>query len=385
MGLFGNINYLNIFMTTLATTSSALFDLLLNEIHQQPDQLITFATYMELLLYAPEVGYYARTPDRIGSRGDFFTSPHLGIDFGEMLAIQLAEMWELLDKPQPFTVVEMGAGQGLLAKDILNYWQQQYPELIADYVIVETSAAMRRCQQQVLMHQSVRWVEWTDLPSASITGCLFSNELIDAFPVHQVVVNNGILQEVYVTIDHDNQLQEVLGTPSTPRLLEYFEQAEIPILSYEDGYRTEVNLAAIDWLQTVSSKLNKGYLLSIDYGYTSQRYYNPQRSQGTLQCYYQHRYHSNPYINIGQQDLTTHVDFTSLIRQGNLWGLRELGFTKQGMFLMSLGLADRISQPETLERRQALHQLIEPMGLGGFGVLLQEKNMGDQILRGFRN
>jgi SAM-dependent MidA family methyltransferase len=372
-------------MTTLATTSSALFDLLLNEIHQQPDQLITFATYMELLLYAPEVGYYARTPDRIGSRGDFFTSPHLGIDFGEMLAIQLAEMWELLDKPQPFTVVEMGAGQGLLAKDILNYWQQQYPELIADYVIVETSAAMRRCQQQVLMHQSVRWVEWTDLPSASITGCLFSNELIDAFPVHQVVVNNGILQEVYVTIDHDNQLQEVLGTPSTPRLLEYFEQAEIPILSYEDGYRTEVNLAAIDWLQTVSSKLNKGYLLSIDYGYTSQRYYNPQRSQGTLQCYYQHRYHSNPYINIGQQDLTTHVDFTSLIRQGNLWGLRELGFTKQGMFLMSLGLADRISQPETLERRQALHQLIEPMGLGGFGVLLQEKNMGDQILRGFRN
>lgn len=372
-------------MTTVAIASSALFDLLLNEIHQQPDRRITFAAYMEMVLYAPEMGYYARTPDRIGSRGDFFTSPHLGVDFGEMLAVQLAEMWELLGRPQPFMVVEMGAGQGLLAKDILNYWQGQYPGLLADYVIVETSAAMRRCQQQVLLDQPVRWVAWADLSPESITGCLFSNELIDALPVHQVVVKDGVLQEVYVTIDNNNQLQEILGTPSTPRLLEYFEQAEIPIFSYEDGYRTEVNLAAIDWLQTVSSKLNKGYLLSIDYGYTSQRYYNPQRSQGTLQCYYQHRYHSNPYLHIGQQDLTAHVDFTSLIRQGNLCGLQELGFTKQGMFLMALGLADRIAEPGTLERRQALHQLIEPIGLGGFGVLLQGKNIGTTLLKGFRD
>ncbi len=371
-------------MTTLATASSALFDLLLNQIDQQLNRRITFATYMDLVLYAPEAGYYACTHDRIGSCGDFFTSPHLGSDFGEMLAIQLAEMWELLDRPQPFTVVEMGAGQGLLAKDILSYWQQQYPELPADYVIVETSAAMRRCQQQVLVDQPVRWVEWTDLLPESITGCLFSNELIDALPVHQVVIKDGMLQEVYVTVDNNNQLQEILGIPSTPRLLEYFEQAEIPILSYEDGYRTEVNLAAIDWLQTVSSKLNKGYLLSIDYGYTSQRYYNPQRSQGTLQCYYQHRYHSNPYLYIGQQDLTAHVDFTSLICQGNLLGLQKLGFTKQGMFLMALGLADRIAEPGTLERRQALHQLIDPMGLGGFGVLLQEKNVGAVLLKGLR-
>jgi SAM-dependent MidA family methyltransferase len=372
-------------MTVLTSTSSdQLLELLIARIHQQPNRRITFASYMDLVLYAPEVGYYARTPDRIGSRGDFFTSPHLGTDFGEMLAIQLAEMWELLDRPQPFMVVEMGAGQGLLAKDILNYWQQQYPALLADYVIVETSAAMRRCQQQVLVDRSVRWVEWADILPESITGCLFSNELIDALPVHQVVVKDGALQEVYVTIDNDNQLQEILGTPSTPGLLEYFEQAEIPILSYENGYRTEVNLAAIDWLQTVSSKLKKGYLLSIDYGYTSQRYYNPQRSQGTLQCYYQHRYHSNPYLHIGQQDLTAHVDFTSLIRQGSLLGLQELGFTKQGMFLMALGLADRIAEPGTLERREALHQLIDPIGLGGFGVLLQGKNVANISLKGFR-
>ncbi len=368
-----------------STAPDDLLRLLLDRIHQHPDRQITFATYMELVLYAAEVGYYSRTPDRIGSRGDFFTSPHLGVDFGEMVAIQLAEMWDLLGKPQPFTVVEMGAGQGLIAKDILNYWQQHHPELLAslDYVIVETSAAMRLCQQSVLVDRSIRWVTWADLEPDSITGCFFSNELIDAFPVHQLVVNNGVLQEVYVTIENDQELIEILGAPSTPRLMDYFEQAEIPILSYSDGYRTEVNLAAIDWLQTVANKLHKGYLLSIDYGYPSQRYYNPQRSQGTLQCYYQHRYHSNPYIHIGQQDLTAHVDFTSLIRQGAKAGLQELGFTKQGMWLMGLGLADRIAQPESFDRRQALHQLIDPMGLGGFGVLLQGKNVGQDSFRAF--
>jgi SAM-dependent MidA family methyltransferase len=377
-----------------SSSDDRLLELLLNQIHHHPDRRITFAQYMELVLYAPDCGYYARSPKQIGSRGDFFTSPHLGSDFGEMLAIQLVEMWELLDKPQPFMVVEMGAGQGLIAKDMLYYWQKHHPQLLAnlDYVIIETAAAMRLCQQRLLTDWPVRWAEWSDLPSellasganAAIEGCLFSNELIDAFPVHQVVVKDGILQEVYVTAGSDQQIQEELGKPSTPRLLAYFEQAEIPILSYANGYRTEVNLAAIDWLETVASKLKRGYLLSIDYGYSSQRYYNPQRSQGTLQCYYQHRYHSNPYIHIGQQDLTAHVDFTSLIRRGEQLGLRELGFTKQGMFLMALGLVDRISQPETLQRRQALHQLIDPMGLGGFGVLLQGKGVGDDLLPAFQ-
>jgi SAM-dependent MidA family methyltransferase len=368
-----------------STSSKTLVELLFDQIHQHPDRHITFATYMELVLYAPELGYYARTPDRIGSRGDFFTAPHLGSDFGEMLAIQLAELWELLAKPQPFAVIEMGAGQGLIAKDILNYWQKYYPELFAnlDYVIIETSAAMRLCQQQILVDRPVRWATWQDLEAESITGCFFSNELIDALPVHQVVVKDGVLQEVYVTIGDDQELTEELGIPSTPRLMEYFEQAEIPILSYEDGYRTEVNLAAIDWLTNVVSKLKQGYLLSIDYGYSSQRYYNPQRGQGTLQCYYQHRYHSNPYIYIGEQDLTAHVDFTSLIRQGERMGLRELGFTKQGMWLMHLGLGNRISQSESLERRQSLHQLINPMGLGGFGVLLQGKEVGANPVQAF--
>jgi SAM-dependent MidA family methyltransferase len=367
----------------MPNSSDALWGLLLDRLDHSPQQRFTFAEYMELVLYSPDLGYYDRSPERIGSRGDFFTSPHLGSDFGEMLAIQLAEIWQRLGQPRPFTVVEMGAGQGLIAQDILGYWQRYYPELVADYVIIETAAAMRRCQQLLLSDWPVRWVTWADLPPESITGCFFSNELIDAFPVHQVIVQDGQLQEVYVKINGERQITEEQGDLSTPKLLEYFELAQIPILSYTSGYRTEVNLAAFDWLTTVAAKLQRGYVLSIDYGYPTARYYNPQRSQGTLQCYYQHRYHNNPYVNLGQQDLTAHVDFGSLMRWGNALGLQELGFTKQGMFLMVLGLGDRLVQPETLARRQVLHQLIDPMGLGGFGVLLQGKGVSTQGLQGF--
>jgi SAM-dependent MidA family methyltransferase len=364
-------------MTSRASSTEQLLALLSDRTQSAKNHHLTFAEYMEIVLYAPGLGYYDRRLTRIGSRGDFFTSPHLGSDFGEMLAIQLVQMWHHLGKPCPFTVVEMGAGQGLIAQDILGYWQQHHPEICADYIIIETAAAMRHCQQLLLKDLPVRWTTWDNL--TPIVGCFFSNELIDALPVHQVVVQEGQLQEVYVWANQEQGIQEELGSISTPRLLEYFEAAQIPILSYQSGYRTEVNLAALDWLKTVDSKLERGYLLSIDYGYLSDRYYNPQRSQGTLQCYYQHHYHNNPYVNIGQQDLTAHVDFGSLIRYGNILGLQELGFTKQGLFLMELGLGDRITQPKTLERRQVLHQLIDPMGLGGFGVLLQGKKVDDAV------
>jgi SAM-dependent MidA family methyltransferase len=148
-------------------------------------------------------------------------------------------------------------------------------------------------------------------------------------------------------------------------------------------------------LTTIGQKLHRGYLLTIDYGYNSDRYYNIGRTTGTLQCYYQHAYHNDPYINIGHQDLTAHVNFTALENHGQNIGLINLYLTKQGLFLMALGLGDRlanISQSnlsinQLLERRQHLHQLIDPTGLGNFGVLLQGKNLGDRLanhpLKGF--
>ncbi len=187
----------------------------------------------------------------------------------------------------------------------------------------------------------------------------------------------------------DRQFGEVIGDLSTPRLATYFDLVNINLASdcYPSPYRTEINLAALDWIDAVADRLHRGYVLTIDYGYTSDRYYSPTRSQGTLQCYYQHAHHSDPYIHVGRQDITAHVDFTALERQGEQRGLTSLGLTPQGLFLMALGLGDRIAAlsqstatdtqaiQAMLRRRDALHLLINPMGLGNFGVLIQTKGL----------
>jgi SAM-dependent MidA family methyltransferase len=368
-------------------------------IRTAPQQRITFAEYMDAVLYHPLVGYYASNAELIGEGGDFLTSPHLAADFGEMLAIQLHQIWEILARPQVFNLVEMGAGRGLLAAQILTYIRQEYPDLFGaiDYIIVETAGAMIAAQQSKLKDLPVRWCQWAEIASDSIVGCFLSNELIDAFPVHQVTIDGGKLQEIYVTSDVDGQLKEVIGELSTDRLQDYWQLNRIDLLKYRDGYRTEVNLAALDWLEIVSQKLQRGYIISIDYGYPAERYYNPMRSQGTLQCYYQHSYHHDPYINIGKQDLTAHVDFTALQNYGESLGLQTIGFIQQGMFLIALGLGDRIAAISSgsgdiqslLSRRQNLHQLIDPMGLGKFGVLVQSKGLtaaeSDVLLMGLVN
>ncbi|ARV59577.1 hypothetical protein BZZ01_13895 [Nostocales cyanobacterium HT-58-2] len=361
-----------------------------------PQKRITFAEYMDMVLYHPELGYYSTKAVNLGKQGDFFTSVHLGADFGELLAVQFFQMWEILGQPVPFSLVEMGAGQGLLALDILKYIQQQYPDFLKalDYVIVEKSPVLRQEQHQRLQEFSVRWSHLEEIPNHSITGCFFSNELVDALPVHQFVTEQGKLREIYVTNQEDEgvislssptppSFVEVADTPSTSKLEEYFELVEINIRDYPDGYRSEVNLAALDGLSVVADKLQRGYLLTIDYGYPASRYYNPRRSQGTLQCYYRHQRHNDPYINIGQQDITTHVDFTALERWGERCGLDKVGFTEQALFLMALGLGERIAalsyteQPisQLLHRRDVLHQLLDPLGLGGFGVLVQSKGL----------
>lgn len=381
-------------------SNPALGDLIARQIAESSQQRLTFADYMDLALYQPQHGYYATNAAAIGAKGDFFTSPHLGADFGELLAEQFVQMWEIMQRPTPFTLVEMGAGQGLLAVDILRYLQHCYPTFARslEYIIVERAAALVTEQQRQAnalkdLDIQLRWSRLEALPSQSIVGCFFSNELVDALPVHQITVVSGQLQEVYVTTTQNEngavQFDEVSGELSTQQLADYFERSGINFAStsYPDRYRSEVNLAALAWLQTVADRLQRGYVLTLDYGYTSTRYYNPTRTQGTLQCYYQHTHHANPYIHVGRQDITAHVDFTALERQGKQHGLNKVGFTQQSLFLMALGLGDRMvalsqstasdaqSIQAALRQRDALHLLIDPMGLGNFGVLVQAKGL----------
>ncbi|MDM9382581.1 class I SAM-dependent methyltransferase [Chlorogloeopsis sp. ULAP01] len=405
-----------------------------DRITTNPHKRISFAEYMDMVLYHPEYGYYSTQAVNIGKQGDFFTSVHLGSDFGELLAEQFLQMWEILGQPVLFSLVEMGAGQGHLALDILKYIQQHYPDFFAalEYVIVEKSPALRQVQQERLQDFKLRWCSLEDIPNNSITGCFFSNELLDALPVHQFILEEGKLREIYVTTEKEGRRNsgqgerghpdagtrghgdtgnvfdrfspsptspfvEVTGELSTPKLAEYFDLVGIQFTEnfYPEGYRSEVNLAALDWLGVVADRLQRGYVLTVDYGYPASRYYNPRRSQGTLQCYWHHQRHHNPYINVGRQDITAHVDFTALERWGEGCGLNKVSFTRQELFLMMLGLGDRIASlshteksiSEVLRRRDALHQLVDPLGLGGFGVLLQSKGLrqteSSQPLKGF--
>lgn len=400
---------------------------------------------MDLALYHPQWGYYTNRRSPIGARGDFVTSPHMGADFGELLAKQFVDIWNRLGQPHPFHLVEMGAGQGLIVRDVLNYLHRHHFNCFEalNYLIVEKSAALIAEQKRQLSllpslaeaQTRLHWVQWQDIAAASITGCFFSNELVDALPVHQVIVEESVLKEIYVTLEHLDsvsqvmdkgqdgaesevipQFTETVGALSTPDLQDYFTQLQIDLRSdaYPEGYRTEVNLNALDWVKTVSQRLRRGYVLTIDYGYPAHRLYNPARTEGTLQCYYRHAHHSDPYIHVGQQDMTAHVDFTTLEQRGAQAGLQFLGMTPQAMFLMALGLGDRIaalsyvqvesslaqdriesensdsstsascdkSKPmsinDVLRRREALHALMNPLGMGNFQVLLQGKGLSSE-------
>lgn len=385
-----------------ANALSPLVSQLIQHVQQQPQQRITFADFMDWALYQPG-GYYSAAPG-IGPQrnsqgqtaGDFVTSPHLCADFGELLAVQLMEMWEHLAQPQPFQIVEMGAGHGLLAVDILRYLSREAPQIQLEYQIVERSPLLRRSQQQQLeaglaspLLDKIHWHTWESLSDQSITGCFLSNELVDAFPVHLVEVQGAGLErqllERYVQVG-PRGFEFIAGPLSQPELADYFKTFALPLSAYPEGYCTEINLAAQGWMAQVARKLARGYCLTIDYGYKAERYYQASRRGGTLQCYFHHSHHNDPLINVGQQDITAHVNFTALEQWGEAVGLDPLGFTQQGLFLMALGLGDRLSALASeardlrsvqlaIQRREQLHQLMNPLGLGNFGVLLQAKGL----------
>ncbi len=367
-----------------------LHQLIAQRIQSSPQGRITFAEFMDLALYHPQLGYYARPEITIGTRGDYYTSTSVSSVFGELLGEQIADMWIRLGQPISFQVVEMGAGSGALARDLLRYIGDRYQDLssVMEYRILERSPGLIAQQQQQL--QGIRGVSWwvlDQIPPESITGCFLSNELVDALPVHRVEWRCGQLREIYVGIDPDSgNFTEILGNLSTPQIQDYFDHLGISLHSgeYPEGYRTEINLAALDWLSQIARCLHHGYVLTIDYGYTADRYYHPRRSQGTLLCYHQHTTHADPYIQVGEQDLTAHVDFSALQLWGSRVGLESLGLTRQEEFLATLGLIERVAalsqaddvpREQVLRQRQTLHLLMDPMGLGNYRVLIQGKGV----------
>ncbi len=356
---------------------------------------IPFVRFMELALYHPQYGYYMRQPDgaqaeRIGWAGDFYTSSDVHPILGRAIAAQARQMDELLGHPTPFTIVEMGAGKGLLARDCLaaiHAKQDDFSSRVR-YVLIERSPAMQALQRQNLapwLNQPglVTWVEGLDaLGPRSVTGLFFSNELVDAFPVHRIQMIGGQAQELFVDY-RDGRFEECLKPLSTPALGHYLQRLN---QTWPEGYKTELNLLALEWMEQVAQRIDRGFVLTIDYGHTAQDLYGPERKNGTFLCYYQQLTGDVPYERIGQQDMTAHVDFTGLATVGAAAGLNVTGFTNQMSFLMGLGVEEMIGQldPEGPEFGAAIH-LLKPDGMGRtFKILIQHRGIEKPDLDGLK-
>ncbi len=344
---------------------------------------VNFETFMEMALYHPGLGYYTRESSVIGKSGDFYTSPHLHGVFGMMIARQIEEMWHAMGRPDRFDIVEMGPGMGYLAGDILRSLRARDLFGTLSYVIVELNPWMR-ARQAVLVEEFSAVVRWVSSlhEVERFSGCLVSNELLDALPVRLIEMEEDV-KEIFVSTDGARFVE--LKRPCSPEVKDYLRDFSITL---PEGYRTEVNLRIRDWLEDAASKLSEGFIFTIDYGYPASSYYDEERNRGTLLAYYRHAVHEDPYANVGEQDLTAHVNFSSLKKWGEALGMTTIGFCSQGTFLVAMGIDEVLLElwgdsPDLVETAR-IKNLLLPQGMGqSHKVMVQYKGGGQPVLKGF--
>jgi SAM-dependent MidA family methyltransferase len=358
---------------------------------------ITFAQFMQACLYSPHGGFYSARGARISTH--FGTSPTSHPVFGALIARQLEQMWHLLGDPPVFQVIEVGSGDGALAHSIVQACGRMAPRLaqVLSYVAADyeprwlpspahtfdwdngTGDGMSPSRRDAIV--GVQRVKTEGLRAfRHVVGCILCNELIDTFPVHRFAIQGGSVKEVFVT-SAGGHLTEVLDEPSSPRIAERLTSLGV---SLPEGYRGEVNLVLEDWTGQLSSALDRGFILTIDYGQLAPDLYALQHNQGTLVCYHRHVVSSDPYQHIGHQDMTCQVDFTSLMRLGDRHGLATVGYALQRQFLTNLGFSSCLDALQTQGRsaartalsRMAMMTLVDPDEYGDFKVLAQAKGHG---------
>jgi SAM-dependent MidA family methyltransferase len=350
---------------------------------------IPFSEYMEVCLYDAEHGYYSH-PERTGF-ADYYTSVDVHPIFGRLIARQLVEMWRLMERPASFWVVESGAGVGRLAAHILDFVAARLPEFYdaLRYAAVERSAARRAAHARMLApHVTVGRVDSrAGLPATIPAGCLLSNEMFDALPLHRVVCQRGNLREIYAGLRGD-KFADVTGELSDPRIAEYFDRQCIAL---REGQQAEAGIAACDWIADAGRRLEKGFVLAVDYGYEAGELYSERRMRGTLLAYRNHRVSEDFYAEPGEQDLTAHANFTAITRWGGDASLIRVGLVPQSRFLLALGRENQFadlyddgqSETERIRAQMQLSSLIHPEGMGEtFQVLVLRKGVADVPLTG---
>jgi SAM-dependent MidA family methyltransferase len=349
---------------------------------------IPFERFMEQALYHPEYGYYVeRRSPHIGRYGDFYTNVSVSGLFGQLMGQQFEQMWEVLGCPDDFRIVEQGANDGRFAADVLRWMREWNPELWArtQYWILEPIVAARQVQEATLQAagcgEKVVWSEGLDgLAAGSMTGVFFSNELVDSFPVHLIIYRRDSWKELYVEWAGDG-FRLVDGDFSSGELA-----AAVAVLPLHrvQRYTTEVNLRARRWIRQAANLFRAGFILTVDYGYDAENYYNAKRIDGTLLCYHEHRKSANALIRIGEQDITAHVDFSALACSGEEAGLAVVGFTDQHHFMVGLAQDDlatfeasgQAADPHFRDTVRAFKTLMHPELMGSsFKFLVQAKGL----------
>lgn len=347
-----------------------------------------FARFMEQALYHPEHGYYSSGRAALGRRGDYFTSVSVGPLFGHLLAAQFAEMWEALGRSDDFTIVEQGAHGGEFAHDVLSAAQREHADFFGAlrYRIVEPFPILQQ-RQAITLAKLADKAEWhatlTELPP--FRGVHFSNELLDAFPAHLVRWTGTQWIERHVT-ENEGDFAFIDRSLSDPRLAERLRAVPQPL---PIGYETEINLGALDWIETLASKVTAGFVLAADYGWPREEFFAPMRTAGTLRCYAQHRVVPSPLTKIGHADISAHVEWTSLAERAQSCGFTIAAFTDQHHFITGLSARDhgeRLVASADEKTKRALQTLLHPQHLGmRFQFLCLLKNAGPEVsLSGLR-
>jgi SAM-dependent MidA family methyltransferase len=349
---------------------------------------ISFARFMELALYHPDFGYYLGTVRKPGRSGDFITAPEASPYFGLSLARQMAEFWERLDRPRRWTIREYGAGHGGLAYDIVAGLSEEFPEAAAglQYRLIEPNhhlieQAMAAMDEAGLAGAVVPEPVELDDDIEPIVGVVLANEVADALPVHRLTIRHGVVSERFVTW-RDGRFADVEDDPAD-EVASAVNALTDQGIQFKNGDCFEIGLDARRWFAGACRGLARGYVMAIDYGYRAPELYSGHRLGGTVRGYAEHTVTDNPYLRVGEQDLTAHVDFSALIGVGESEGMQPAGLTTQGAMLASLGLGERLvalqKDPEAtaadvFAARAVLLRLIDPGGLGRFGVLIMAKN-----------
>jgi SAM-dependent MidA family methyltransferase len=348
---------------------------------------------MDLALYDPDGVYYRSEAARPGREGDFLTAPEAHPIFGAALSRAVADAWDRLGRPDPFVLREYGAGTGTLAVAILDGLARERPNLASAIRYEPIEVESRRLEAIAARLEAAGQGARLTVPASPdrpVDGFILANEVLDALPTHRVVQRAGELREVLVG-SRDGALVDVEADPSTPALARRLSEEGVALADDQQG---EICLAVGGWIETAAAGLGRGVLLLIDYGYPAAELYDPiRRRDGTLRAYLRHRVHDDPYVHVGRQDLTAHVDVTAVERSASAAGLTHLGTTTQAEFLVGLGTEDLLhaiqADPATtmedyLAVRSALVRLLDPAAMGRFRVMAFGRDWpGETPLAGF--